>query len=699
MRLTFLLVYALIVAVLYLPGFLALRAFRLDWKPALACAPLPTVAVCSLLAAAYSRLGVPSSPVTLLGPVLAVCALLFAASLASRRKKAASSRGLAVHGARRRLFGSEGLLLMVTLAAGLVAVWYVFVHRITSGSFLQEYDNWYHLNMVRSFVDSGNFSSFSPSPYAKQLASGFVEPYPMSRGFYPSAWYALCALAIQATGAPVTVAINATNAALIGTVYPVGVWELLRELFPNRRHARWFGALACVSFAAFPWELVDFGPLYPNLLANALVPAAAACFVGVLRDGASVRVRVADASLFLTGCVALLFAQPNGIFTMAVFLAPYLVSRACAALRARGCAPRVVLAGGVLVFAGVVAIWTLFYNLPFFQPVVSFVWPATIGRVQAAVNVLTLSLGSNIQMGFSGVQLLLAALVLAGLAQSLRSRRLRWVGCSYLFVAFSYAWSVSADGSLKQFLTGFWYTDPKRLAANIAIVGVPLAALGMASAFRLVQGALSCLASRRRAARPSRLAAVSGTVVVAVMAALVFMPNHKLMGMFDVMTAFGGLTRSISACYDVSSNENVLSSSERAFCERALAIVGTDDLVLNEPNDGSGYLYGLDGMNVYYRAFALPSSKADETRQSDLIRNHLDEVSYNADVQEALRSLGARYLLVLDQGDTPSEGEKRRWLWSYFPDQWPGIEAVRDDTPGFTAVLSQGDMRLYKIEY
>ena len=30
-------------------------------------------------------------------------------------------------------------------------------------------------------------------------------------------------------------------------------------------------------------------------------------------------------------------------------------------------------------------------------------------------------------------------------------------------------------------------------------------------------------------------------------------------------------------------------------------------------------------------------------------------------------------------------------------EEWAGIDGVRDDTPGFEVVLSEGDMRLYKI--
>ena len=33
----------------------------------------------------------------------------------------------------------------------------------------------------------------------------------------------------------------------------------------------------------------------------------------------------------------------------------------------------------------------------------------------------------------------------------------------------------------------------------------------------------------------------------------------------------------------------------------------------------------------------------------------------------------------------------------YLDEEWVGIDGIRDDTPGFRVLLSQGDMRLYEI--
>jgi len=35
---------------------------------------------------------------------------------------------------------------------------------------------------------------------------------------------------------------------------------------------------------------------------------------------------------------------------------------------------------------------------------------------------------------------------------------------------------------------------------------------------------------------------------------------------------------------------------------------------------------------------------------------------------------------------------------SYIKSSWHGIDAINDDSSGFTKVLEQGDMRLYRID-
>ena len=106
-------------------------------------------------------------------------------------------------------------------------------------------------------------------------------------------------------------------------------------------------------------------------------------------------------------------------------------------------------------------------------------------------------------------------------------------------------------------------------------------------------------------------------------------------------------------------------------------------------------MYALDNANILYRSCSLPSAD-DELQESIDIRMRLDELVDDVAVRDAVERFGAEYVLLLDQG--ADNGENRQRFWSYFPDQWIGVEGVTNETPGFSEVLSEGDMSLLKIE-
>ena len=69
-------------------------------------------------------------------------------------------------------------------------------------------------------------------------------------------------------------------------------------------------------------------------------------------------------------------------------------------------------------------------------------------------------------------------------------------------------------------------------------------------------------------------------------------------------------------------------------------------------------------------------------------------MSSDAEVRQTVDDLDARYVVQLD-ADLDDDA-------TLFPNgsagAWPGIVNLNDQTPGFELVLSEGDMRLYRIE-
>ena len=98
-------------------------------------------------------------------------------------------------------------------------------------------------------------------------------------------------------------------------------------------------------------------------------------------------------------------------------------------------------------------------------------------------------------------------------------------------------------------------------------------------------------------------------------------------------------------------------------------------------------------MNTYFRsAGTFGYSDTAET-----IRPRADKIATDKDVQDAVKSTGAEYLILLDQGVAYEDG---KWLSTYYDSYvpfWDGLNKVTDETPGYELILADGDMRLYKI--
>ena len=114
-----------------------------------------------------------------------------------------------------------------------------------------------------------------------------------------------------------------------------------------------------------------------------------------------------------------------------------------------------------------------------------------------------------------------------------------------------------------------------------------------------------------------------------------------------------------------------------------------DDVVLNVPLDGSAFAYAEDDINVAFRRYGPFNSQ-----QQQIIRARLCNVASDSEVRETVEELDARYVVLLDTDFDDSS--------TFFPNgtvgAWPGFINLDEQTPGFDLVLSEGDMRLYRIE-
>ena len=691
----FIISFALEALFLFAPGYLAARALRLAHPLALGIAPAVSCGMLEVWTFIAWKAGIWANWAVVGLPVLVFALAAFAVGeIASR---ALGKGGMRIGGdclpERRTLAVS----LAAFAGAGLVICTLIFVKNLDgAASFFQAYDNLSHMMRIRSFVDTGVFS-----PMGVDLNYNLENP-PLGdhdTGFYPSSWHCLAAIAASDLHVPVTLAINATNALFMALVAPISAWSLLAVALRGRTIA--ICAALPLAFASFPWGMITYGPLYPNMAAFAMVLGAAACYMAIFQSRASAPVRALCAAAFLACLAGLGLSHPNAVFTLAIILVPYTCARVLdlpCFIREDGGRGKLRFAACAGLFALAVGIWALALNSPFMSSVVNFTWPSFANAGQAALRLVTLALRD------APAQYLLALLVAMGTASALRQRTNRWMIASLAIAAAMYLVNVSSEGPLKMWLTGFWYQDSYRICGVLSLVALPLACLGLLAITDAVKALLA--SPRKPAHTPGRarhgdrtrtlnVPAVLTGLIAAMIAVVLFHPAYYLPGNRMIDTAFGYTRYLISFENNASRSDDVLGAEERAFLDKAAGMMEPGAVILNHPYDGSAMAAPVLDLNVYWRFWGGYHQSIDN-EASRTLRFGADRMAEDEHVKAALRESGAQYLLMLDQGTLAKERYMRHTV-SYHPEDWTGLEAIDDQTPGLELLLGEGDMRLYRI--
>ena len=70
-------------------------------------------------------------------------------------------------------------------------------------------------------------------------------------------------------------------------------------------------------------------------------------------------------------------------------------------------------------------------------------------------------------------------LTIVGAIACCTNKKTAWQTLSYAIISVIYLGTAIGEDALKSLLAGFWYTDPERLAAMLAITMIPLASFGL----------------------------------------------------------------------------------------------------------------------------------------------------------------------------------------------------------------------------
>lgn len=703
-----------VAAVLLLPGYCTLRAIGLRRAWSVALAPAISVALLSALGEVYRIVGIDATPMSL----LAIPSILLLVVVAARRFPTDTLS----------LPHISGWQVLLYVFVGFAVGYIVFVRSMgQTDSYFRGVDFVQHINETRAFIDSKTFTSIAQTYY---LADPELETV-VVHGFYPSGYHVVAALAAMMSGQELTVVINACNLCSCALIWPLALLAFFGLVFEDRPYAVWLGSLVTVCASIFPWGLLVFGPLFPNLMSFAMVPAAAAFFVFALRDGIAAKERVCSLVCMVVALVGMFFTQPNATFTAAVFLVPYVCSRLLS-LRGRTSKrlkrpfPTAAAVGLCVLFvAFCVAAWIFCLYLPFLYGTVTFVWEYQEPALQAFLNALGFS--NVYSFNWVACQFVQGVLALIGAGYAIYLRKYRWLCWSALLgQALCFVCLTNAT-PIKNYVGGFWYTDPWRMSCMAVMMTLPLVLLGLMCLYALVKRLVEAVREKRAAKAAAGEAASDGAAAAGEAAKAARRPGRlaaklhalssdsiagAIVAVFFIVAGYWGCVGPIAAPADggyiVPFNESgwtclrrtifdqyrleaPYTHGESDFVEEVLEIVG-DDAVFNDPYDGSVIAYGSDDLRTYYR-YVREYTTYKEDEDSAYLREHIGEVAEDPETQRLLEERDIHYLMQLSHDDYHSSffmGAERHGTFAE-------VENIDENTPGFELIYSEDGMNLYRI--
>lgn len=515
----------------------------------------------------------------------------------------------------------------------------------------QTFDNIFHLNAVRYVLEQGN---------ASPLHLGSMTSPDGTLPFYPSGWHAFASLIVQLTGVSVPVAVNAVVAVTSCIVWPVSIMLLTRTLLgPVPALAVATGALAA-SIPAFPILLMDYGVLYPFQLGLALLPAALAATLPLLR-----LVNVAEPqgwgwwALVLAGMIpGMAIAHPGAFVAWLALSAPLVVAYVWRAFGRAGKRNRLLVLAAFFLYVVIGAVLVRVLR----PPAEARGWPVQMSVIDA------LWATASVSMWYLVPAVVVAAAVLVGVIWAVIDRRLPALLALAIYAVAAFLFIVVAAlpwPQLRDALTGSWYNNLPRLAAILGVALVPLAAFGIARTWQ----SIAASAKKRDAARAPRW--VAPTVGVAAGAAL-------LVGMQVVV-----MDRAIawaSPLYRLDASSPLLTADEYSLLERLPEHVPEGVVVAGSPWTGASLAYAIGD-----RPVLMPHTLMQISAEMEALNDGLDTATPQSAACDAVRELGVGF--VVDFGAQEVHPGTH---------PFPGLDDLAD-SDRVRLVDEQGSARLYEV--
>ena len=559
-------------------------------------------------------------------------------------------------------------LLVGTLLSAVVVTVSVVWATGRPTAFPQSPDTIYHLGTVRWMLDEQDVSTLH--------AGGFASV--SGTGFYPAAFHAVVTTVAQLTGASPVVATSAVVLAVSAVVWPLGLLLLARKVVGGGWGPSLATALAAVAFSGFPYWLMGYGVLWPNLFGQALLPAALALLLAVV-DGPR---RARSLVLGLLSLPGLAVAHPNALIafvligTVVVVLG--LLSRAWLLRRSRRWAAVGTATAALLTLLALGAVWAVMTTVSVGMRESNPEGPE-MTVAEGVVDVLFQAPRAVPPAWVAG------SLVLVGLLVLLARRRHLWVVLAHLMVTGLYVAVVLVDSPATRLLTWPWYNNSPRLGALMVLTAALLTAVTLTEL-----GALLARLVARRSSDPTPLsAAAGGTGPVPTPTAgpaRSFAAAAAVAVVFAVATAglgVGAHRQVIEEYFAVPAEDAWASEADLQALRTLGARVPAGEVVAANPWKGGSYLYLTSD-----RRMLFPTEKAWAVGDRELLGADLDRAAEDPAVCEAARRQDVGWVLTGGSSMTDSTAQERRYA---------GVDGV-GDAAGFSLVDRAGDYALYRLD-
>lgn len=532
-------------------------------------------------------------------------------------------------------------------------------------AFSQSLDNSFHMNAIRWIQEHGDASS---------LTLGAVSAEDQQPTFYPAGWHDFVSLIYSTTGTSIATATIVTVLLTASFVWPCSLVAFSLSI-PKLRRLQALAIPAIIGgFAAFPGLLLRWGVLFPNLLGYALLPTFVALMAhlvqALLRREFSVLLSLGLSAL--VGIAGLALVHPNAVVSAVVFALPMLLAGVVQVSRSHELALRQKWVGSLLlvgVSIGCVGAWW------FLRPGASAsnTWEPMLTEGEALYQFLFLGLENANQLRDTFNPSYLAGfLALWGAGYLLYKHRNLWLIASWVLIG--YLWIIAATvprGDFRLLMVGPWYTDHFRLAALVVFPSVILAGIGLGG---FVEGLLTWIV--RRVPRTARLNVATAGMGVAAVLVLV------LAGLTSRVPSVQETTLAVSKEYRVTPSSVVLNQDEMNVINEIPKIVPKGDVIVNNPWDGSAYIYALADRHLTGYHFEFETSP-----KYSAIMHNLKNARTNPEVCREVNKYKAHWYVHLEnQLNFGPDAQKN----------YDGLVAAIG-TDVLTPVYSSGPMTLYRI--